>query len=123
MAPGASPRARAGDGTGVTSNPLVCDLTGGRPHDRPPADLPREPAFPFFAADAGQRQACKVFRDPHGRVPQLEGQRWSAGDRCAPDVAEWTGHKSLDITFKVIRCLMPGSLGEAAEILELGLTA
>lgn len=39
------------------------------------------------------------------------------------DVAEWMGHKSLDITFKIYRHLMPGSIGRAAKILGLGLTA
>ncbi|MFJ4850771.1 MULTISPECIES: tyrosine-type recombinase/integrase [unclassified Streptomyces] len=39
------------------------------------------------------------------------------------DVAEWMGHKSLDITFKIYRHLMPGSIGRAAQILDIGLTA
>ncbi|WP_269857976.1 tyrosine-type recombinase/integrase [Streptomyces sp. RPT161] len=39
------------------------------------------------------------------------------------DVAEWMGHKSLDITFKIYRHLMPGSIGKAAKILDLGLAA
>ncbi|WNC00028.1 tyrosine-type recombinase/integrase [Streptomyces sp. CGMCC 4.7035] len=38
------------------------------------------------------------------------------------DVAEWMGHNSLDITFKVYRHLMPGSIGKAAKALDLGLT-
>ncbi|MDQ8704088.1 tyrosine-type recombinase/integrase [Streptomyces sp. LHD-70] len=37
------------------------------------------------------------------------------------DVAEWMGHKSLDITFKIYRHLMPGSIGKAAKILDVGL--
>ncbi|MFD9007570.1 tyrosine-type recombinase/integrase, partial [Streptomyces sp. NPDC059552] len=39
------------------------------------------------------------------------------------DVAEWMGHKSLDITFKIYRHLMPGSIGKAAKILDVGLAA
>ncbi|APU44815.1 site-specific integrase [Streptomyces sp. TN58] len=39
------------------------------------------------------------------------------------DVAEWMGHKSIDITFKIYRHLMPGSLGQAARALNLGLAA
>ncbi len=39
------------------------------------------------------------------------------------DVAEWMGHRSLDITFKIYRHLMPGSIGKAAKILDLGLAA
>ncbi|WP_037648726.1 tyrosine-type recombinase/integrase [Streptomyces flavidovirens] len=37
------------------------------------------------------------------------------------DVAEWMGHRSLDITFRIYRHLMPGSIGKAAKILDLGL--
>ncbi|WP_260606667.1 tyrosine-type recombinase/integrase [Streptomyces sp. WAC08241] len=39
------------------------------------------------------------------------------------DVAEWMGHHSLDITFKIYRHLMPGSIGHAAQVLDLGLAA
>ncbi len=39
------------------------------------------------------------------------------------DVAEWMGHKSLDITFKIYRRLMPGSIGKAVKILDVGLAA
>ncbi|MEV5602770.1 tyrosine-type recombinase/integrase [Streptomyces sp. NPDC052299] len=39
------------------------------------------------------------------------------------DVAEWMGHKSLDITFKIYRHLMPGSIGRAAKMLNMGLAA
>ncbi|MEU6973893.1 site-specific integrase [Kitasatospora aureofaciens] len=39
------------------------------------------------------------------------------------DVAEWMGHKSIDVTFKIYRHLMPGSIGRAAEVLDLGLAA
>ncbi|WUH95308.1 tyrosine-type recombinase/integrase [Streptomyces sp. NBC_00433] len=39
------------------------------------------------------------------------------------DVAEWMGHRSLDITFRIYRHLMPGSINKAAKILDLGLAA
>ncbi|MER5775114.1 tyrosine-type recombinase/integrase [Streptomyces sp. NPDC002039] len=39
------------------------------------------------------------------------------------DVADWMSHKSLDITFKIYRHLMPGSIGKAAKILDVGLAA
>lgn len=39
------------------------------------------------------------------------------------DVAEWMGHRSLDITFKIYRHLMPGSIGRAARLLNMGLAA
>ncbi|MFJ5546817.1 tyrosine-type recombinase/integrase [Streptomyces sp. NPDC093225] len=39
------------------------------------------------------------------------------------DVAEWMGHKTLEITFKIYRHLMPGSIGQAAAILNTTLAA
>lgn len=39
------------------------------------------------------------------------------------DVAEWMGHKSIDVTFKIYRHLMPGSIGKAAKLLDVGLTS
>ncbi|MFF3365225.1 tyrosine-type recombinase/integrase [Streptomyces misionensis] len=39
------------------------------------------------------------------------------------DVAEWMGHKSLDVTFKIYRHLMPGSINKAARVLNLNLAA
>ncbi|WUH94341.1 hypothetical protein OG900_32215 [Streptomyces sp. NBC_00433] len=39
------------------------------------------------------------------------------------DVAEWMGHRSLDITFRIYRRLMPGSINKTAKILDLGLAA
>ncbi|MEU1145270.1 tyrosine-type recombinase/integrase [Streptomyces sp. NPDC005863] len=35
------------------------------------------------------------------------------------DVAEWMGHKSIDVTFKIYRHLMPGSISSAAKMLNL----
>ncbi|WP_330440150.1 hypothetical protein [Streptomyces griseoaurantiacus] len=37
------------------------------------------------------------------------------------DLAEWMGHRSLDVTFKIRRHLMPGSIGTAAKMLDLAL--
>ncbi|MFF1497727.1 tyrosine-type recombinase/integrase [Streptomyces sp. NPDC058304] len=39
------------------------------------------------------------------------------------DIAEWMGHKSLAITFKIYRRLMPGCIGKAAKIRDMGLAA
>lgn len=39
------------------------------------------------------------------------------------DVAEWMGHKTIEITFKIYRHLMPGSISTAAKILNLHLAA
>ncbi|MGW9132438.1 hypothetical protein [Streptomyces sp. NPDC055681] len=39
------------------------------------------------------------------------------------DVAEWTGHRSIDVTFKIYRHLMPGSIGQAAQTIDAALAA
>ncbi|MGW2051775.1 tyrosine-type recombinase/integrase [Streptomyces sp. NPDC001858] len=39
------------------------------------------------------------------------------------DVAEWMGHKNIDITFRIYRHLMPGSISTAARVLNLDLAA
>ena len=39
------------------------------------------------------------------------------------DVAEWMGHKNIDVTFKIYRHLMPGAISTAATILNHHLTA
>ncbi|MEV7612018.1 hypothetical protein [Streptomyces sp. NPDC089799] len=39
------------------------------------------------------------------------------------DVAEWMGHTNLEITFKTYRHLMPGTIGQAAKILNANLAA
>ncbi|MFI1358127.1 tyrosine-type recombinase/integrase [Streptomyces sp. NPDC020898] len=37
------------------------------------------------------------------------------------DVAEWMGHKDINMTFKIYRHLMPASIGRAAKLLNKGL--
>ncbi|MFD6969593.1 tyrosine-type recombinase/integrase [Streptomyces sp. NPDC059979] len=37
------------------------------------------------------------------------------------DVAEWMGHKNINMTYKIYRHLMPASIGRAARLLEQGL--
>ncbi|WP_456302500.1 tyrosine-type recombinase/integrase [Streptomyces tendae] len=39
------------------------------------------------------------------------------------DVAEWMGHRNLGVTFKIYRHLMPGSIGKAAQVLDMALVA
>ncbi|TWF90589.1 phage integrase family protein [Streptomyces brevispora] len=39
------------------------------------------------------------------------------------DVAEWMGHTSIDVTFNIYRHLMPGSIGKAAKLLDVGMTS
>ncbi|MFB7950553.1 tyrosine-type recombinase/integrase [Kitasatospora phosalacinea] len=64
---------------------------------------------------------------PEGMV--LYGLRHFFASNCLgqgipiTDVAEWMGHRSIEITFKTYRHLMPGSIGKAAKILDLGLAA
>ncbi|CAM5607589.1 Tyrosine recombinase XerC [Streptomyces alboniger] len=37
------------------------------------------------------------------------------------DVAEWMGHRNINMTFKIYRHLMPASIGRAAKLLNEGL--
>lgn len=37
------------------------------------------------------------------------------------DVADWMGHKSIEVTFRIYRHLMPASIGRAARLLDRGL--
>ncbi|MGW2877020.1 tyrosine-type recombinase/integrase [Streptomyces sp. NPDC001233] len=37
------------------------------------------------------------------------------------DVAEWMGHRSIEVTFRIYRHLLPSSIGRAAKILNLAL--
>ncbi|MGW5070298.1 tyrosine-type recombinase/integrase [Streptomyces cyaneofuscatus] len=37
------------------------------------------------------------------------------------DVAEWMGHKNIQMTFRIYRHLMPASIGRAARLLNEGL--
>lgn len=37
------------------------------------------------------------------------------------DVAEWMGHKSIEVTYRISRHLMPSSIGRAARLLSTGI--
>ncbi|WP_277329590.1 tyrosine-type recombinase/integrase [Streptomyces sp. JH14] len=37
------------------------------------------------------------------------------------DVAEWMGHKSIEVTYRSYRHLMPSSIGRAAKLLDTGI--
>ncbi|QPP10298.1 tyrosine-type recombinase/integrase [Streptomyces bathyalis] len=39
------------------------------------------------------------------------------------DVAEWMGHRNIQVTYRTYRHLMPGSISKAAKVLEQGLAA
>ncbi|MFD7496191.1 tyrosine-type recombinase/integrase [Streptomyces sp. NPDC059832] len=37
------------------------------------------------------------------------------------DVAEWMGHKSIEVAYRIYRHLMPSSVGRAARLLDMGI--
>ncbi|MGY1495903.1 tyrosine-type recombinase/integrase [Streptomyces sp. QTS52] len=94
---------------------------------RQPTDVSKP--YPHHGMDNQWRRikAAGVVDIPEGMV--LYGNRHFFASNCLnsgipiTDVAEWMGHKSLDITFKVYRHLMPGSISSAAKILNLNLAA
>ncbi|WP_232246425.1 tyrosine-type recombinase/integrase [Kitasatospora mediocidica] len=94
---------------------------------RHPHDLSK--AFPCYYLDNQWLRIKKsgVVEIPEGMV--VYSFRHFFASNCLTngipitDVAEWMGHRSLDITFKIYRHLMPGSISKAAKILDLGLAA
>ncbi|WP_370105636.1 tyrosine-type recombinase/integrase [Streptacidiphilus sp. BW17] len=92
---------------------------------------PDDPERPYPAHGlANQWRRLKVAQEveiPEGMV--LYGLRHFFASNCLAhgipitDVAEWMGHRSVDITFRVYRHLMPGSIGRAAKMLNTGLAA
>ncbi|MFI9274630.1 tyrosine-type recombinase/integrase [Kitasatospora sp. NPDC052896] len=94
---------------------------------RHPNDLSK--AFPHYYLD-NQWQRIKragALDVPDGMV--LYSLRHFFASNCLShnipitDVAEWMGRRSVDVTFKTYRHLMPGSISRAAEVLDLGLAA
>ena len=94
---------------------------------RHPADVAK--TFPYYYL-SNQWQRIKRAGEvdiPEGMV--MYGFRHFFASNCLSnripitDVAEWMGHKSIDVTFKIYRHLMPGSIGKAAKLLDAGLTA
>jgi integrase len=92
---------------------------------------PKDPskAFPYYGLDIRWR---RIKTAGHVDIPErmvIYSFRHFFASNCLTngipitDVAEWMGHRSLDITFKIYRHLMPGSIGKAAKILDLGLAA
>ncbi|WP_433888457.1 tyrosine-type recombinase/integrase [Streptomyces sp. CA-111067] len=91
---------------------------------------PRNPEQPYPAYCLSNQWVC-VKRSRTVEIPDgmtLYGFRHFFASNCLShgipitDVAEWMGHRSLDITFRVYRHLMPGSINKAAKVLDLGLT-
>ncbi|WP_346283517.1 tyrosine-type recombinase/integrase, partial [Streptomyces sp. T21Q-yed] len=94
---------------------------------RHPSDPSR--TFPHYHI-ANQWQRIKKAGQidiPDGMV--VYGMRHFFASNCLThgvpitDVAEWMGHKTIEITFKIYRHLMPGSISKAAKILNLDLAA
>ncbi|WP_369251148.1 tyrosine-type recombinase/integrase [Streptomyces sp. R41] len=92
---------------------------------------PKDPskAFPYYGLDIRWR---RIKTAGHVDIPErmvIYSFRHFFASNCLTngipitDVAEWMGHRSLDITFKIYRHLMPGSIGKAAKILDVGLAA
>ncbi|WP_328462367.1 tyrosine-type recombinase/integrase [Streptomyces sp. NBC_00448] len=92
---------------------------------------PRNPDVPYpYYCLSNQWRAIKNNEKAH--IPDgmvVYGFRHFFASNCLShnipitDVAEWMGHKSVDITFRVYRHLMPGSISKAAKILDIGLAA
>ncbi|MEU6234750.1 tyrosine-type recombinase/integrase [Kitasatospora sp. NPDC047058] len=94
---------------------------------RNPTDIGR--VMPHYVIDRKWRRIKKsgLADIPEGMV--LYGLRHFFASNClsngipVTDVAEWMGHRSIDITFGIYRHLMPGSISRAAQLLDLGLAA
>lgn len=92
---------------------------------------PRDPSRPFQPYLL-QNQWQRLKRDHPSIIPKgivLYSFRHFFASQCLQlripitDVADWMGHKSLDVTFKIYRHLMPGSIASAASSLDLVLAA
>ncbi|MEU6198617.1 tyrosine-type recombinase/integrase [Streptomyces sp. NPDC047061] len=89
---------------------------------------PRKP-YPHWGMDNQWRRirASGKVDIPEGMV--LYGNRHFYASNCLSHgipitgVAEWMGHKSVDVTFKIYRHLLPGSIGKAAQVLNMALAA
>ncbi|MFD9456676.1 tyrosine-type recombinase/integrase [Streptomyces sp. NPDC059985] len=94
---------------------------------RHPQD-PNRPFQPYLLQNQWQRLKGRGELDiPDGMV--IYSLRHFFASNCLrqnipiTDVAEWMGHNNIDITFKIYRHLMPGSIGAAAKLLGIGLAA
>lgn len=85
-----------------------------------------------FSLHVLQNRWRRIKADGKVQIPEgmtLYGFRHFFASNCLShgipitDVAEWMGHKSIEVTFKTYRHLMPGSIGSAAKILDIGLAA
>ncbi|MEV8099892.1 tyrosine-type recombinase/integrase [Kitasatospora sp. NPDC085879] len=94
---------------------------------RHPRDMSKP--IPYHCLDNQWRRIRKAGKVDIPEDMVLYGLRHFFASNCLShgtpitDVAEWMGHRSLDITFKIYRHLMPGSIGRAAKVLDVGLVA
>ncbi|MGW3056562.1 tyrosine-type recombinase/integrase [Streptomyces goshikiensis] len=92
---------------------------------------PKDAALPFqpYLFQNHWQRLRKELESPVPTGLAIYGLRHFFASNCLSngipitDVAEWMGHKNIDVTFKIYRHLMPGTLGQAAKLLELGLAA
>jgi integrase len=92
---------------------------------------PKDPgkALSYYYMDNQWRNIKRLgeVEVPNGMV--MYGLRHFFASNCLSkripitDVAEWMGHRSIGITFRIYRHLMPGSIGRAAKLLDAGLAA
>ncbi|MEV5596397.1 tyrosine-type recombinase/integrase [Streptomyces sp. NPDC052496] len=74
-----------------------------------------------------QKLARKDMDIPEGMT--IYGHRQFFAANCLAhnipitDVAEWMGHKNIEVTFRIYRHLMPASIGRAAKLLDQDLHA
>lgn len=92
------------------------------PHD------PGQPYLSYYLSNQWQQiKKSGAVEIPNGMT--IYGFRHFFASNCLShgipitDVADWMGHRSLDITFRIYRHLMPGSITKAAKILNVGLAA
>ncbi|MGW0466256.1 tyrosine-type recombinase/integrase [Streptomyces sp. NPDC003027] len=92
---------------------------------------PKDPSG-AFSLRVLQNRWRRIKVDEKVKIPEgmtLYGFRHFFASNCLSqgipitDVAEWMGHKSIEVTFKTYRHLMPESIGTAAKILDAGLAA
>ncbi|MFD7414162.1 tyrosine-type recombinase/integrase [Kitasatospora purpeofusca] len=94
---------------------------------RHPRDLSRPMPNRHIANQWKQIKNNRLVQIPQGMA--VYGLRHFFASNCLShnlpitDVAEWMGHRNIDITFKIYRHPMPGSIGRAAQVLDLGLAA
>ncbi|WP_326777086.1 tyrosine-type recombinase/integrase [Streptomyces sp. NBC_01445] len=83
---------------------------------------------PYYCGNAFRSKWRKVLRSAGIKVPYtMYGLRHFFASNCLSmgipitDVADWMGHKSIEVTYRSYRHLMPSSIGRAARLLNTGI--